>query len=105
MKEMSAVLRRIRELEEKRCVAWRGRVLVSGSDPPKRILPTARGLIVSGQATLSVAARVLGFSPQPYYKWRSQPLSERERQDHRLLEEIGRIHHDAPRVWLPVHRR
>lgn len=59
-------------------------VFVLGSDLPKRIFPTVQGLIEAGQASLSVAGRVLGFSRQAYYKWRAQPQSKRECHDQRL---------------------
>jgi len=43
-----------------------------------------------------VSCRVLGFSPQAYYKWRAKPVSDRESTDAVLLEAIIDIHQDDP---------
>ena len=45
---------------------------------------------------MSVAARVLGFSRQAFYKWLAQPLSRREREEAEMLELIRLIHDDDP---------
>ena len=50
----------------------------------------------SGETTVSVAARVLGFSRQAFYKWLSQPVSRREREEAELLARIRVIHSDDP---------
>ena len=45
---------------------------------------------------MSVAARVLGFSRQAFYKWLARPLSRREREEAEILERIRAIHDDDP---------
>ena len=42
------------------------------------------------------SADVLGFSTQAFYKWRAQPVSERERFDRVLVADIREIHADDP---------
>lgn len=53
-------------------------------------------LIAQGKATLTVAARVLKFSRQAFYKWRAKPVSDRQLQEHKLIDKIRQIHSDDP---------
>jgi len=39
---------------------------------------------------------VLGFSAQGFYKWRSDPVSQRERDDAHLVDAIRDVHEDDP---------
>lgn len=43
-----------------------------------------------------VTCRVLGFSPQAFYKWRSNPVSQRDWDDAHLVDAARKIHHDDP---------
>lgn len=45
---------------------------------------------------VAVACRVLGFTTQAYYKWRSDPVSRRERDDAEVINELVDIHKDDP---------
>jgi len=45
---------------------------------------------------VSTACRVLGFSPQAFYKWRNRPCSDRDWDDAHLVNEMLDIHHDDP---------
>jgi transposase InsO family protein len=45
---------------------------------------------------VSTTCRVLGFSPQAFYKWRSRPCSDRDWDDAHLVNEMLDIHHDDP---------
>ena len=38
----------------------------------------------------------LGFSPQAYYKWRANPVSQRDWDDAHLINAAWDIHHDDP---------
>jgi putative transposase len=43
-----------------------------------------------------LTCRVLGFSKQAYYKWRANPVSQRDWDDAHLLNAAVDIHHDDP---------
>ena len=43
-----------------------------------------------------LTCRVLGFSKQAYYKWRADPVSQRDWDDAHLLNAAVDIHHDDP---------
>lgn len=45
---------------------------------------------------VSTACRVLGFTPQAFYKWRNRPCSDRDWDDAHLVNEMLDIHHDDP---------
>jgi putative transposase len=45
---------------------------------------------------VAVTCRVLGFSKQAFYKWRSAPVTAREWADAHLINEALEIHHDDP---------
>jgi len=43
-----------------------------------------------------LTCRVLGFSPQAFYKWQTRPCSERDREDAVLVNAILDVHGDDP---------
>jgi putative transposase len=43
-----------------------------------------------------VTCRVLGFSKQAFYKWRAEPVSQRDWDDAHLINAAYDIHHDDP---------
>ena len=45
---------------------------------------------------VSTTCRVLGFSPQAFYKWLKQPCSDRDWDDAHLVNEMLDIHRDDP---------
>lgn len=45
---------------------------------------------------MTVAARVLGFSRQAFYKWAAKPVSDRQAQEVELIDKIRQIHSDDP---------
>jgi putative transposase len=59
------------------------------------IYPLVRELATDGIPVV-VTCRVLGFSPQAYYKWRSNPVTERDWSDAHLVDAARQIHHDDP---------
>jgi len=59
------------------------------------IYPLVRDLAADGIPVV-VTCRVLGFTPQAYYKWRSRPISTREWDDAHLLDAAREIHADDP---------
>src|SRR5690606_26681245 len=59
------------------------------------IYPLVGDLAVDG-IPVTVTCRVLGFSPQAYYKWRTNPVSQRDWDDAHLINAALDIHHDDP---------
>jgi len=59
------------------------------------IHPLVRDLAADGIPVV-VTCRVLGFSPQAYYKWRANPVSAREWSDAHLVDAARSIHADDP---------
>jgi transposase InsO family protein len=57
--------------------------------------PLVRDLASDG-IPVKVTCRVLGFSPQAFYKWRSQPVSSRDWSDAHLVNAAMAIHADDP---------
>lgn len=57
--------------------------------------PLVRDLANDG-IPVTVACRVLGFSTQGYYKWRANPVSQRDLDDAHLINVIVDIHADDP---------
>jgi hypothetical protein len=43
-----------------------------------------------------VTCRVLGFSKQAFYKWRTKPVSDRDYDDAHLINAAVDVHHDDP---------
>ncbi len=59
------------------------------------IYPLVRDLASDG-IPVKVTCRVLGFSPQGFYKWRAHPVSDRDWSDAHLVDAALEIHHDDP---------
>ncbi len=47
---------------------------------------------------VALTCRVLGFSKQAYYKWRTKPVSQRDWNDAHLINAAIDIHHDGPEL-------
>jgi putative transposase len=59
------------------------------------IYPLVRELAAE-KIPVAVTCRVLGFSPQAYYKWLAQPVSQRDWDDAHLINAAYDIHVDDP---------
>jgi len=59
------------------------------------IYPLVRELAADGIPVV-VTCRVLGFTPQGYYKWRSNPVSNRDWADAHLVDAARQVHADDP---------
>lgn len=57
--------------------------------------PLVRDLAADGIPVV-VTCRVLGFSPQAFYKWRANPVSDRDWADAHLVDAALEIHADDP---------
>jgi len=59
------------------------------------IYPLVRDLAFDG-IPVKVTCRVLGFSPQGFYKWRANPVTDRDWSDAHLVDAAREIHADDP---------
>jgi hypothetical protein len=59
------------------------------------MFPLVRELAVDG-IPVAVTCRVLGFTKQAYFKWRAQPVTDRDWDDAHLINAATDIHHDDP---------
>ena len=59
------------------------------------IYPLVRDLALDG-IPVKVTCRVLGFSPQAFYRWRASPVSNRDWADAHLVDRAREIHADDP---------
>src|SRR3712207_4323443 len=59
------------------------------------IYPLVRELAAE-KIPVAVTCRVLGFSPQAFYKWCANPISQRDWDDAHLINAAYDIHHDDP---------
>jgi putative transposase len=57
--------------------------------------PLVRELTAEG-IPVRLTCRVLGFSPQAFYQWRANPVSDRDWSDAHVLNSIVEIHADDP---------
>lgn len=57
--------------------------------------PLVRDLALNG-IPVKVTCRVLGFSPQAFYKWRADPVSARDWSEAHLIDAARQIHTDDP---------
>ena len=65
--------------------------------PRKREVPPPLVLDLAGDGIpVAVTCRVLGFSKQAYYKWRADPVTDRDWSDAHLINAAINIHHDDP---------
>jgi putative transposase len=59
------------------------------------IYPLVRDLATDGIPVV-VTCRVLGFSPQGFYRWRANPVTDRDWSDAHLVDAAREIHADDP---------
>jgi transposase InsO family protein len=57
--------------------------------------PLVRDLAADG-IPVTVTCRVLGFTPQAYYRWRAHPVSDRDWSDAHLVDAARAVHTDDP---------
>jgi hypothetical protein len=62
---------------------------------PKTMFPLVRDLAAEG-FPVRLACGVLGFSPQAFYKWQAQPVSDRDWADAHTINVIVDVHADDP---------
>jgi len=65
--------------------------------PRKREVPPPLVLdLAADKIPVTVTCRVLGFSTQAFYKWRKDPVSQRDWDDAHLIDAARDIHADDP---------
>ncbi|ROZ50962.1 IS3 family transposase [Rhodococcus sp. WS3] len=98
-KEESAELRELKKrnrlLEQENEVLRRAAAYLSQGNSPKMMFPLVRDLAVDG-VPVTVTCRVLGFSTQAFYKWRQDPVTQRDWDDAHLINAAYDIHADDP---------
>ena len=52
--------------------------------------------LAADKIPVAVTCRVLGFSKQAFYKWRAQPVTERDWANAHLINAALDVHHDDP---------
>jgi putative transposase len=52
--------------------------------------------LAAGGVPVAVTCRVLGFSRQAFYAWRSDPVPQRDWDEAHLINAVGDIHADDP---------
>jgi hypothetical protein len=52
--------------------------------------------LAADRIPVAVTCRVLGFSKQAFYRWKADPVSQRDRDDAHLINAALDIHHDDP---------
>lgn len=57
--------------------------------------PLVRDLAAAG-IPVTVTCRVLGFTPQAFYEWQAEPVTDRDWRDAQLINAAYDIHHDDP---------
>jgi putative transposase len=65
------------------------------------IYPLVRELAADGIA-IRLTCRVLGFSPQGYYRWRRRPISHRNYENAYLTNALIDAHHNDLRLGLSL---
>ena len=59
--------------------------------------------LAADKIPVAVTCRVLGFSTQGFYKWRANPVADRDWADAHLVNAAIEIHHDDVENWTDVY--
>ncbi len=93
--ELKQARARIRQLEQEAEVMRRAVGYLSRKRQPKMTYPLVADLAAEGIA-VTLSCRILGFSNQAHYKWRANPISQRDWDDAHLINTAMSIHRDDP---------
>ncbi|MDN3482886.1 IS3 family transposase [Arthrobacter sp. APC 3897] len=93
--EIRELKKRNRLLEQENEILRRAAAYLARDINPKMIYPLVTDLAAEG-IPVAVTCRVLGFSKQGYYRWRTNPVTERDWVDAHLVNAALEIHADDP---------
>ncbi|TYC95620.1 IS3 family transposase [Arthrobacter echini] len=93
--ELREARKRIRLLEQEAEVMRRAVAYLSRDVNPKMMFPLVRELAADG-IPVTVTCRVLGFSTQAFYKWKANPIPNRDWDEAHLINAALDIHADDP---------
>ncbi|MGY1945136.1 IS3 family transposase [Nocardia asiatica] len=97
--ELREARKRIRQLEQEAEVMRRAVAYLSRDVNPKMMYPLVLDLAADTapvQVPVAVTCRVLGFTPQAFYKWKKNPVSQRDWDEAHLINAAYDIHADDP---------
>ncbi|WP_414056439.1 IS3 family transposase [Prescottella equi] len=93
--ELQEARKRIKLLEQEAEVMRRAVAYLSRDGQPKMMFPLVLDLAVDG-VPVTVTCRVLRFSTQAFYKWKKDPVTQRDWDDAHLINAAREIHADDP---------
>nr|WP_087587241.1 IS3 family transposase [Prescottella equi] len=93
--ELQEARKRIKLLEQEAEVMRRAVAYLSRDVKPKMMFPLVLDLAVDG-VPVTVTCRVLRFSTQAFYKWKKDPVTQRDWDDAHLINAAREIHADDP---------
>nr|WP_236565676.1 MULTISPECIES: IS3 family transposase [Nocardia] len=97
--ELREARKRIRQLEQEAEVMRRAVAYLSRDINPKMMYPLVLDLAADTapvKVPVAVTCRVLGFTTQAFYKWKKNPVSQRDRDDAHPINAAYDIHADDP---------